>query len=84
MTSQTSRQSCREMVIYSQPIWASDISAGDVCTGLLSRCMVLRVPRLNGVTYEMVFSRKVKISVLVLHSRAWSQRMCEALKSKKT
>lgn len=45
--------------------------------------MVFRVLRLNGVSYKMVFSRKVKISVLVLDIRAWSQRMWEAPESKK-
>lgn len=83
----TPRHPCRAAEKRSSahsPIWASDTSAGDVCTGLLSRCMGLRVLRLNGVTHEMVFSRKVKTSVLVLRSRAWSQRTREALKSKKT
>lgn len=75
----TYSQSCKETVIYSQP----HLGFRYLSRACVNRCMVSRVLRLNGGTYDMVFSRKVKISVLVLHSRSWSQRMWEALKSKK-
>lgn len=61
----------KRLFVYSFS-WVLDILVGDVCIGLFSRCMGLRVLRLNGVIYEMVFFRKVKILVLVLRFRVWS------------